>query len=87
MSKKSMQNLTIIDHPLLKRDLSLLRDRNTRSEEFRVALKRLAALMVYEVTRDFRTVSYRIQTPLESTEGHKISEDVILVPVLRAGLG
>jgi uracil phosphoribosyltransferase (EC 2.4.2.9) len=82
-----MRNLTIVDHPLLKRDLSLLRDKNTRSEEFRVALKRLAALMVYEVTKDFRTISYKIDTPLESTEGHKIAEEVILVPVLRAGLG
>jgi len=82
-----MNNLCVIEHPLIKRDISLLRDKNTRSEDFRIVLKRLASVMVYEVTRDLRIKSHVIDTPLEKTDGYEIADDVILVPVLRAGLG
>ncbi len=82
-----MNNLHVIEHPLIKRDLTLLRTNTTSSEDFRIVLKRIASLMVFEVTRDLRLDTTRIQTPLEKTEGHLISDEVILVPVLRAGLG
>ncbi len=82
-----MKNLHVIDHPLIKRDITLLRDKSTTSEDFRIVLRRLASLMVYEVTRDLKLNSHSIETPLEKTEGFTIADEIILVPVLRAGLG
>ncbi len=82
-----MRNLQVIEHPLIKRDISLLRDKSTTSEDFRIVMRRLASLMVYEVTKDLRLSSYPIETPLERTEGYNVTDEVILVPVLRAGLG
>lgn len=82
-----MNNLTVIDHPLVRRDISILRDRTTSSEDFRIVLRRLASLMVYRVTEDLHLSTRQIETPLEKTEGSIIADKVILVPVLRAGLG
>ena len=82
-----MKNLQVIEHPLIKRDISLLRDKSTTSEDFRIVMRRIASLMVYEVTKDLRLSPYPIETPLERTEGYNIADEVILVPVLRAGLG
>ena len=64
-----MKNIQVIDHPFIKRDISILRDRRTSSEDFRIVLKRLASLMVFEVTKDLRVSSHPIETPLEKTEG------------------
>lgn len=82
-----MKNIQVIEHPLIKRDISILRDKSTSSEDFRIVLKRLASLMVYEVTKDLRVASRQIETPLEKTEGYTTADEVIIVPVLRAGLG
>jgi uracil phosphoribosyltransferase len=82
-----MKNLTVIDHPLVKRDLTLLRDKNTPSNLFRAVLRRTASLMAYEVTRDLVTKKISVNTPLEKTIGYRIEDSVILVPILRAGLG
>ena len=82
-----MNNLHVIDHPLVKRDVSLLRAKSTTSEDFRIVLRRLTSIMVYEVTKDIRLDSHIIETPLEKTDGFTLADEVILVPVLRAGLG
>ncbi|MCL5267727.1 MAG: uracil phosphoribosyltransferase [Bacteroidetes bacterium] len=82
-----MKNLQVIDHPLVKRDVSLLRAKATTSEDFRIVMRRLTSIMVYEVTRDLRLASHSIETPLEKTDGFTLADEVILVPVLRAGLG
>lgn len=82
-----MKNLVIVNHPLIKRDLSILRDRNTKNHLFRVTLRRIAALMAYEVTRDLKLKSRAVHTPLERTRGHQLGEQIVVVPVLRAGLG
>lgn len=82
-----MKNLTIIEHPIVKRDLTILRDRETPSNIFRSVLRRTASLMAYEVTRDILLRTYRVQTPLEPTVGYKPVHPVVLVPILRAGLG
>lgn len=87
MGKRKNNNLTIIEHPLIKRDLTLLRDRRTPSFQFRAILRHLAGLMAYEVTKDLKTKRIKIHTPLEETYGYRITEQVILVPILRAGLG
>lgn len=82
-----MKSLRIIDHPLVKRDLTILRDKNTSSNIFRSVLRRTASLMAYEVTKDLRLRERSVLTPLEKTKGYVVLDPVILVPILRAGLG
>ena len=82
-----MKNLTVINHPLVKRDLTLLRDRRTPSNLFRSVLRRTASLMAYEVTRDLKVLQVTVTTPLEKTKGSIVVDQIVLVPILRAGLG
>src|SRR5512146_203710 len=82
-----MKNLTIIDHPVIKRDLTILRDRTTDNHLFRTTLRRISAVMAFEVTHDLRLRSKSVRTPLERTQGFTLAEDIVIVPVLRAGLG
>lgn len=82
-----MRNVHVIAHPLVRQNLARLRDARTGSQEFRRILGEVAALMVYEATRDFATRPVRVRTPLETTRGHELRREVLLVPVLRAGLG
>jgi uracil phosphoribosyltransferase len=79
--------VTVIDHPLVQHNLTLLRNEKTGPQEFRRVLGEVAALMVYEATRSFRVQSVGVQTPLAQTQGWHLEREVILVPVLRAGLG
>ena len=79
--------IEIIDHPLVKRDLTLLRDKRTPSNLFRAVLRRTASLMAYEVTRDLRLEKTALETPLARTVGYTVKSPIILVPILRAGLG
>jgi uracil phosphoribosyltransferase len=82
-----MKNLTIIDHPVIKRDLTVLRDKRTNSLLFRTTLRRVAGAIAYEVTRDLPVKTSRISTPLERTDGYTLKDDIVIVPILRAGLG
>jgi uracil phosphoribosyltransferase len=82
-----MKKFTIISHPLVKRDLTILRDKKTPSQLFRAVLRRTASVMAYEVTQDLTLKEVAVQTPLEKTKGHVVADSVILVPILRAGLG
>jgi uracil phosphoribosyltransferase len=82
-----MKNFTIVNHPLIRRDISILRDRRTPNDQFRRTLSRVAALMTYEVTKDLPLESFTLATPLEKTRGNRLSQEIVLVPVLRAGLG
>ena len=84
---KKFTAVTVINHPLVQHNLVRLRDELTNPEEFRRALAEVAALMVYEATRDFATASVEVQTPLARARGRRLKNEVILVPVLRAGLG
>jgi uracil phosphoribosyltransferase len=81
------KNLRVVDGPLSRHKLAVLRDERTRTPEFRQALRELALIMVAEATRDMPTRPVRIRTPLAQTEVEEISGPVCLVPVLRAGLG
>jgi len=82
-----MKNLIICEHPLVKRDLTVLRDKKTPSQIFRSVLRRTAVLMAYEVTADLSVKQILVETPLEKTKGHIVTDSIILVPILRAGLG
>lgn len=81
------ENFTQIDHPLIKRDISLLRDVKTEPETFRAGVKRIANILAVEISRHLKLHSTIIETPLEQTTGYKIVQEIVLVPVLRAGLG
>lgn len=82
-----MKNLIIIEHPLVKRDLTILRNRKTDNALFRTTLRRIASVMAFQVTHDLRVKAGRVRTPLESTAGYRLKDDIVIVPVLRAGLG
>jgi uracil phosphoribosyltransferase len=82
-----MNGVTVIAHPLVQHNLARLRDRRTQSQEFRRLLAEIAALMIYEATRSFGVKPLKVQTPLESARGFQLEREIVLVPVLRAGLG
>ena len=82
-----MKSVTVIAHPLVQHNLARLRDRRTQPQEFRRLLGEIAALMIYEATRNFGVKPLKIQTPLESARGFQLEREIVLVPVLRAGLG
>ena len=79
-------NLTVIDHPLTRHYLTVLRDRTTDPQGFRAAARGLTYTLVLEATKRLPLTETRIETPMEPTMGHTI-DDVVAVPVLRAGLG
>ncbi len=81
------KNFILIDHPLIKRDVTILRDAKTTSENFRAALQRVSNILAVEISKNFTLSKLEIETPLEKTVGAKLTDDIILVPVLRAGLG
>jgi len=81
-------NLTILDHPLIKHKLHVLRDRRTPVKDFRDLVGEIAMLMAYEVTKDLPTEPVELDTPLEHMTGEKVAgKKLSLVPILRAGLG
>jgi uracil phosphoribosyltransferase len=82
-----VDRVTVIAHPLVQYNLGRLRDKATEPEDFRRSLAQVAALMIYEATRTFETRSVTVSTPLAKTKAHRLRRDVVLVPVLRAGLG
>ncbi len=80
-------NATILHHPLIEHKLAILRNRETDNRHFRKALNELSYLLVYEITRDLALRPVRIQTPLAPCDAQQLAEQVLLVPILRAGLG
>ena len=82
-----VKNLQVVDGPLSRHKLAVLRDERTTTVDFRQAMKELALIMVAEATGNMPTRQVRIRTPLTETEVEEISGPVCLVPVLRAGLG
>src|SRR5271154_1351358 len=82
-----MKGVTVIAHPLVQHNLARLRDKRTQPQEFRRLLGEIAALMLYEATRNFAVKKNSVETPLALTSGFQLEREVVLVPVLRAGLG
>ena len=80
--------LHIIDHPLVQHKLSIMRKKETSTMKFRELLQEISMLMGYEVTRDMSLVYEEIETPLMKMQAPKIAgKKVVIVPILRAGLG
>lgn len=82
-----MQNVIVIEHPVIQTKLTELRDLNADHRKFRSLLDEIATLMTYEVTRDWPTKPQPVRTPLEEMVGKTLAKQVTLVPILRAGLG
>jgi uracil phosphoribosyltransferase len=82
-----VKGVTVISHPLVQHNLTRLRDKRTRPQEFRRVLSEVATLMLYEATRSFSVRPMTVQTPLAAARGFHLQREVVLVPVLRAGLG
>jgi uracil phosphoribosyltransferase len=88
MSTTPFPNLTVLDHPLIRHKLGLLRDRRTTTKDFKQLVSEIAMLMAYEVTKDLPLEPVDIDTPLERTQGERVAgKKLVLVPILRAGLG
>lgn len=88
MNGASTTSVHVMDHPLIQHKLSILRDVETGSKQFRELVKELAMLMAFEATRDFQLAESVVQTPVAETTTHVLSgKKVAVVPILRAGLG
>jgi uracil phosphoribosyltransferase len=81
-----MGEFNLVDHPLIKRDITILRDKNTKQFYFRLALRRISYILCTEMTKDLALKEFEIETPLEKTIGYTPAKEIVLVPVLRAGL-
>jgi uracil phosphoribosyltransferase len=86
-SNQRLRGVTIITHPLVQHNLTRLRDHRTGPQEFRRVLSEVAALMLYEATRSFGVEPVNVQTPLAPARGFQLRREVVLVSILRAGLG
>ena len=83
-----MANITITNHPLIQHKLSILRDKNTGSKEFRALISEIAALLCYEATRDLPLEEVDVETPVAVAKAKVIAgKKLAFVPILRAGTG
>ena len=79
--------VNIINHPLIKHKLTQLRCKNTNTRNFRANLDEIAGLMAYEISRDLPLTEVEVETPVSLSVSKELSKEVVLVPILRAGLG
>jgi uracil phosphoribosyltransferase len=81
------KNVTVVEHPLARVKLARLRDERTPPREFRRNAQELAVLLAFAATRDLVTAPEKIRTPLIECDGAKLVRPIVVVPILRAGLG
>ena len=79
--------LNLLKHPLITHKLTHLRKKETSTKEFRETLEEIAGLMAYEITRDLPLKNITVETPMGKCNTQELAKDVVLIPVLRAGLG
>ena len=83
-----MNNVTVVDHPLVQHKLTLMRDKTTSTKGFRQLLREIATLLCYEVTRDLPLDPVDIETPLTPMRSYMLSgKKLVFAPILRAGMG
>ncbi|RJR16380.1 uracil phosphoribosyltransferase [Candidatus Microgenomates bacterium] len=81
-----MQNLTIVQHPLLSHSLTMLREKTTQTAQFRQHSAIVSKILLIEATKSLENLPMQIETPLIKTQGEQLRTDLLMVPVLRAGL-
>ncbi len=79
--------ITVLNHPLITHKLTLMRKEDTNTKNFRQNLDEIAGLMAYEITRDLKLDPITIKTPVVEYETFELNKDIVLVPIIRAGLG
>ena len=79
--------LTVFNHPLITHKLALMRNKNTSTKDFAQQLSEIASLMAFEISRDLPTTPVEVETPIGICHTKQLAKDVVLVPILRAGLG
>ncbi len=82
-----MGKVVLFDHPLIQHKLSIIRNKDTDTKTFRENVNEIGSLVTYEVTRDLLTKTINIETPVAKTTCEVLAKDVVIVPILRAGLG
>ena len=80
-------HVTVVDHPLIGSQLTVLRNKTTAPEEFRRKMHELSALLLFEASRFWKLKPVTVETPLQSCAGSVLGGPVVMVPILRAGLG
>lgn len=79
--------VTILNHPLITHKLSIMRNKETKTKDFRQNLDEIAGLMAYEVCRNLPLRPVSVETPVSTCETFELKNDIVLIPILRAGLG
>lgn len=88
MDISQYKNVTLLDHPLLRHKISILRDKNTPTSQFRQIVKEVAVMEGYEALKDVKTHLVEIETPIEKTKQPMVEgSHLCFVPILRAGMG
>ncbi len=77
---------TLIEHPVISRDLTILRNAETTTPEFRSAMKRIANILAYHSLKELPLRSLEVQTPVRTTTGYDINQEIFVIPIMRAGL-
>lgn len=80
-------SVTILNHSLIKHKLTNIRKKETKTKDFYQHVEEIAGLMAYEISRDFPLKKVEIETPICKSVQYEIAQDVVIVPILRAGLG
>jgi len=79
--------LTVLNHPLITHKLTIMRDKNTKTKDFKQNLDEIAGLMAYEVCRDLPLKPVVVETPVSECHTFELEKEIVLVPILRAGIG
>ena len=79
-------NVTLVDHPLIARNLTILRDKTTPPSIFREAMGRISMILAYHALKELPLQKIKVQTPITEADGYKLDSEIVVVPILRAGL-
>ncbi|HLR76480.1 MAG TPA: uracil phosphoribosyltransferase [Balneolaceae bacterium] len=86
MSDSVPESVNLITHPVISRNLTILRDKNSNIKQFRQAMKRMAIILAYKALEELPLRSFTVKTPVKETTGYAIDQKVTVIPILRAGL-
>lgn len=87
MNEELDSNVICVDHPVVHRDLTLLRNKLTDTETFRKVLERVSITLAYHALKHLKLKQVEVETPITKTIGYEIDSPVMVIPILRAGLG
>ena len=78
-----MSNVHVLEHPLIKHKLTVIRDKNTKTKEFRESVNEIAGLLTFEITRNLSLKEKIVETPVDTYKGSELAEEIVIVPILR----